>query len=85
MRVLSSPMDPDQIQRYAVSDGSEAVHAQLRRTAELLDARPDAGVERAAPEMLGRLDTQLELDRLLRGLEAGASLPSADGEAGTGR
>jgi hypothetical protein len=84
-------MEPDEIERRAPGGGPEAVHARLRATAELLDDRPEAGVERAAREMLGRLDTlQAELDRLLHGLEQtaeqpGASVPRGDGDAGTGR
>jgi hypothetical protein len=86
------PMDRDDIDRRgAPRYDADAVHAQLRRTAEELDDRPVAGAERAAREMLEKLDTlQAELDRLLRGLEAtaarlSASQPRPDGEAGPGR
>ena len=84
-------MDRDDIERRPPGHGPEAVHEQLRRAAELFDDRPAAEVERAAQEMLGRLDTlQGELDRLLQGLERtaeplGASLPRSDGEPGAGR
>ena len=85
-------MDRDDIERRPPGHGHghEAVHEQLRRAAELLDDRPDAGVERAAREMLGRLDTlQGELDRLLRGLDHTAEqlgpLPRSDAEPGAGR
>ena len=84
-------MERDEIERRAPGGGPEAVHARLRATAELLDDRPGAGVERAAREMLGRLDTlQAELDRLLQGLERtaeqlGTSVPRGDGDAGAGR
>jgi hypothetical protein len=83
-------MDRDDIERRPPGHGHAAVHEQLRRAAELLDDRPDAGVERAAREMLGRLDTlQGELDRLLRGLDHTAEqlgpLPRSDAEPGAGR
>ena len=84
-------MDRDDIERRPPGHGPDAVHERLRRAAELLDVRPAAGAERAAQEMLGRLDTlQGELDRLLRGLDRtteqpGASLPRCDGEPGAGR
>ena len=58
-------MERDEIERRAPGGGPEAVHARLRATAELLDDRPGAGVERAAREMLGRLDT-LQAEHLPR-------------------